>query len=80
MIKRSDHKYSKFVFGGSCRGCSLGELVGSCMFLWEQIRYLKVQEFLRELVVGVAAPSDLVGSFIVEILHSGKGGDVEQVV
>jgi len=38
-----------------------------------------VQEFLRELVVGIAAPSDLAGSIIVEILHSGKGGDVEQV-
>jgi len=34
---------------------------------------------LRELVVGVATPSDLARSFIVEILHSGKGGDVEQV-
>ena len=38
------------------------------MFLREQMRDLQVQEFLRELVVGVATPSDLVGSFIVEIL------------
>ena len=30
-------------------------------------------------LVGVAAPSDLVGSFLVEILHSVEGGDVEQV-
>ena len=30
-------------------------------------------------LVGVAAPSDPVGSIIVEILHSVEGGDVEQV-
>ena len=30
-------------------------------------------------LVGVASPSDLVGSFLVEILHSVEGGDVEQV-
>ena len=29
-------------------------------------------------LVGVAAPSDPVGSFIVKILHSVEGGDVEQ--
>ena len=28
--------------------------------------------------VGVAAPSDPVGSFLVKILHSVEGGDVEQ--
>ena len=33
---------------------------------------------LKELVVGVAVPSDLAGSIIVKILHSGEGGDVEQ--
>ena len=43
------------------------------------MRDLRVQEFLRELVVGVAAPSDLAGSIIVEILHNVEGGDVEQV-
>ena len=43
------------------------------------MRGLRVQEFLRELVVGVAAPSDIAGSFLVEIHHSGEGGDVEQV-
>ena len=43
------------------------------------MRDLRVQEFLRELVVGVAASSDLAGSIIVEILHSGEGRDVEQV-
>ena len=32
-----------------------------------------------ELIVGVAAPSDPVGSILVEILHSVEGGDVEQV-
>ena len=65
----------------SCRGCGLGELAGSCgvLFLREQVRDLLVQEFLRELVVGVAAPSNLVGSIVVKILHSGEAGDVEQV-
>jgi len=43
------------------------------------VRDLRVQEFLRELVVGVATPSDLEISIIVEILHSSKGGDVEKV-
>ena len=32
------------------------------LFLREQVRDLRVQEFLREIVVGVAAPSDPVGS------------------
>ena len=49
------------------------------LFLREQVRDLRVQDFLRELIIGVAAPGDLVGSIIVEILHSGEGGDVEQV-
>ena len=30
-------------------------------------------------LVGVAAPSDPVGSFLVKIRHSVEGGDVEQV-
>ena len=30
-------------------------------------------------LVGVAAPSDPVGSYLVKILHSVEGGDVEQV-
>ena len=34
---------------------------------------------MRELVVGVATPSDLARSIIIEILHSGEGWDVEQV-
>ena len=42
------------------------------------MRDLRVQEFFRELVVGDAAPSDLTGSFLVEILHCGEDGD-EQV-
>ena len=64
----------------SCRGCGLSELVSSrVLFLQEQVRDLRVQEFLRELVVGVAASSDLAGSSIVEILHSGEGRGVEQV-
>ena len=43
------------------------------------MRDLQVEEFLRELTVGVATPSDFAGSNIVEILHSVEGGDVEQV-
>ena len=43
------------------------------------MRNLRVQEFLRELVVGVAALSDLEESFIVKIFYSGEGGDVELV-
>ena len=49
------------------------------LFLREQVRDLPVQEFLRELIVGVAAPSDLAESFIVEIFHSAEGRGVEQV-
>jgi len=49
------------------------------VFLWKQASDLRVQEFLRELIVGIATPSDLARSFIVKILHSGKGGNVEQV-
>ena len=64
----------------SCRGCSLGELAGSrVLILREQVRDLRVQEFLRELIVGVAAPSDLAGSILVEMLHSVEGGDVGQM-
>jgi len=59
----------------SYRDCGLGELADSCvLFLREQVRDLQVQEFLRELVVGGATPSDLAGSIIVEIFHSGEGG------
>ena len=47
------------------------------LFLREQVRDLWVQEFLRELIVGVVTPSDLAGSIIVEILHSDEGEDVE---
>jgi len=36
------------------------------LFLREQVRDLQVQKFLRELVVGVAALSDLAGSIIVK--------------
>jgi len=37
------------------------------------VRDLWVQEFLKELIVDVAALSDLAGSIIVEILHCGEG-------
>ena len=49
------------------------------LFLREQKRDLPVQEFLRELVAGVAVPSDLAGSIIVKILYCDEGGNVEQV-
>ena len=48
------------------------------LFLWE-LRDLRVQEFLREIVVGVAAPGDLAGSVIMKILHCGESGNVKQV-
>ena len=79
MIKKSDHKCSNPCIGVSSRGFSLGEHGSSCvLFLQEQVRDLQVQEFLRELVVSVAAPSDLAGSIIVKIFHS-DNWDVEQV-
>ena len=43
------------------------------------MRDLRVQEFLMELIVGVAAPGVLVELILVEILHSGEGEEVEQV-
>ena len=56
--KRSPSVYPLYL--RSCRGCGHDELAGSrVLFLREQVRDLWVQEFLRELVVGVAAPSDL---------------------
>ena len=79
MIKRKDHQVFKFIFGGV--GCyDLGELAGSrVLFLREQVKDLQVQEFLRELIVGVAALSDLEGLFLLEILYCCEGGNVEQV-
>ena len=63
-----------------CRGFGLGMLASSrVLFLRGQVRDLRVQEFLRELVVSVAAPSDLAGSIFVKILHSVEGREVEQV-
>ena len=50
-----------------------------CVVLAGTSEGLAGQEFLRELVVGVEVPSDLVGSILLEILHSVEGGDVEQV-
>ena len=49
------------------------------LFLQKQVRDLRVQEFLKELVVGVAAPSGVAGSILLKILHSVEGADVEQV-
>ena len=69
----------KFIIWRNCRGCGLNELAGSrVLFLWEQVRDLRVQEFLRELIVGVVAPGDLAGSIIVEFLHCVEGGDVSK--
>jgi len=48
------------------------------VFLRERVRDLRVQECLRGLV-GVAVPSDLAGSVIIEILHCSEGGNIEQV-
>ena len=79
VIKRNDHKCSTLYFE-SCKGCSLSELAGSRVLSFrEQVRNLRAQEFLRELVMGVVAPSDHAGSFLVKILYSVEGGDVEQV-
>ena len=51
-----------------------------CVFVLAGTREgLGVQRsFSVKSLVGVAAPSDLVGSFLVEILHSVEGGDIEQ--
>ena len=51
----------------------------ACVVLAGTSEGLASPEFLRELVVGVAAPSDLAGSILVKILHSVEGGDAEQV-
>ena len=62
MIKRSDHKCSTFVFGGVVEVAVSASLWVRVLFLREKVKDLRVQEFLRELIVGVAAPSDLQGS------------------
>ena len=80
MIKRSDHNVFHHCNLRNCRGCGLDELAGSrVLFLRKQVRDLRVQEFLKELIVGVTATSDLAGSILVKILHCGEGGNVEQV-
>ena len=48
---------------GSCKMCDLDKLVClHVLLLLEQVRDLWVQEFLRELGVGVVTLSDIVGS------------------
>jgi len=42
VIERSDHNVFKFILRRSCRGCGLGEFVGS-----------RCVKFLRELIVEV---------------------------
>ena len=62
MIKRSDHKCSTPLIGNLQR-CGLGNQVClRVLFLQEQVRDLRVQKLLRELVVGIAAPSDITRS------------------
>ena len=56
-------KCSTFIFGGVIevgpqRACGF-----TCVILVGTSKGLTVQEFLRELIVSVAAPSDLTGSF-----------------
>ena len=61
----------------SCRGCDISELAGSrVLLLREQVRDLRVQKFLRELIVGVAAPSDL--ARFCRIDYSVEGGDMSK--
>ena len=50
----------------------------ACVVLARTSEGLVGQEFLRELVVGVMASSDLAGSILVKILHSVEGRDVKQ--
>ena len=51
----------------------------ACVVLAGTSEGLASPRVLGELIVGVVAPSNLAGSIIVDILHSGEGGDVEQV-
>ena len=69
----------QLVIGGVVRGQPRQASVLACVALAGTRRDLRVKEFLWELVLVVSAPSELVGSFIMEILHSVEGGDVEQV-
>ena len=64
-----------------CRGAASASLRAcGVLFLREQERDWRVQRSSSvNSRVGVAAPSDPVGSILVEILHSVEGGDVEQV-
>ena len=58
-----------------CRSCGLNEIAGlGVLFLREQVRDMRVQEFLRELVVSVVTLSDLAGSIILKKFHCGEGG------
>ena len=59
----------------SCSGAASANLwVRVVLFLLEQVRDLQVQEFLWELIVGVTTPSELAGSIILEMFHSGEVG------
>ena len=79
VIKRSDHKCSTPLYWEVVEARHRQASVLGVLFLQEQVRDLRVQEFLRELVVGVATPSDLGGSILVKIFHSVKDMDVNQV-
>ena len=79
MIKRRDHQVFQFIFREIVEVAASTSLrVRVCCSCGEQVRYFWVQEFLRELVVGVVTLTDLAGSFLVKILHCGEDGD-EQV-
>ena len=64
---------------GSCRGAASANLwVRVVLFLRKQVRDMRVQELLKELIIGVATLRDLARSIIVKIHHSVEGGDIEQ--
>jgi len=63
VIKRSDHKCSTSLYWEFVEVRPRQASVLVCVILAGTSEDLRVQEFLRELVVGVATPSDHVGSF-----------------
>ena len=70
----------RVLVGARCRGAASASLRACvCLFLREQVKGLvSPRSSSVNSLVGVAAPSDPVGSILVKILHSVEGGDVEQ--
>ena len=62
VIKRNDHKCSTPLYWEFVEVRPRQASVLVCVVLARTSERLTVQEFLRELVVGVTAPSDLAGS------------------